>query len=86
MVFKNSLNFINGSFVFFKKKIYSLYLNSNIYNKKITFTGNFSLRYRSSPNLLDCLIKYDKKRINIKEYSLEKIWNNQKLKKKIIKT
>tara|TARA_B110000240_G_scaffold119080_1_gene133300 strand:+ start:53 stop:1678 length:1626 start_codon:yes stop_codon:yes gene_type:complete len=82
MVFKNSLNFINGSFVFFKKKIYSLYLNSNIYNKKITFTGNFSLRYRSSPNLLDCLIKYDKKRINIKEYSLEKIWNNQKLKKK----
>ena len=82
MVFKNSLNFINGSFVFFKKKIYSLYLNSNIYNKKITFTGNFSLRYRSSPSLLDCLIKYDKKRINIKEYSLEKIWNNQKLKNK----
>ena len=82
MVFKNSLNFISSSFVFLKKKIYSLYLNSNIYNKKITFTGNFSLRYRSSPSLLDCLIKYDKKRINIKEYSLEKIWNNQKLKKK----
>ena len=82
MVFKNSLNFISSSFVFLKKKIYSLYLNSNIYNKKITFTGNFSLRYRSSPNLLDCLIKYDKKRINIKEYSLEKIWNNQKLKNK----
>ena len=82
MVFKNSLNFISSSFVFLKKKIYSLYLNSNIYNKKITFTGNFSLRYRSSPSLLDCLIKYDKKRINIKEYSLEKIWNNQKLKNK----
>ena len=82
MVFKNSLNFINSSFVFFKKKIYSLYLNSNIYNKRITFTGNFSLRYRSSPSLLDCLIKYDKKRIDIKEYSLEKIWNNQKLKNK----
>ena len=82
MVFKNSLNFINSSFVFFKKKIYSLYLNSNIYNKRITFTGNFSLRYRSSSSLLDCLIKYDKKRIDIKEYSLEKVWNNQKLKNK----
>ena len=82
MLFKNLLNIINTSFVFFKKKIISIYLNSDIYNKKITSSDSSSLEYKPSPSLLDCLIKYDKKRINIKEYSLEKIWNNQKLKKK----
>ena len=36
MIFNNSLNFINNSFIFLKNKIHSLYLNSNIYDKKIT--------------------------------------------------
>jgi len=66
MIFKNSLNFINNSFIFFIKKTHSLYLNSNIYNKKISSTSDTSLEYRPSPSLLDCLINYDKKRINIK--------------------
>ena len=75
MILKNSL-------LFFKKKTRSLYLNSNIYDKKIsTFISN-SLGYKPSPSLLNCLIKYDKKKINIKNYSLNKIWNNQNLKEK----
>ena len=82
MIFKNSLNFINNSFIFFIKKTHSLYLNSNIYNKKISSTSDTSLEYRPSPSLLDCLINYDKKRINIKNYSLNEIWSNQKLKDK----
>ena len=82
MIFKNSLNFINNSFIFFIKKTHSLYLNSNIYNKKISSISDTSLEYRPSPSLLDCLINYDKKRINIKNYSLNKIWSNQKLKDK----
>ena len=82
MIFKNSLNFINNSFIFFIKKTHSLYLNSNIYNKKISSTNDTSLEYRPSPSLLDCLISYDKKRINIKNYSLNEIWSNQKLKDK----
>ena len=82
MIFKNSLNFINNSFIFFIKKTHSLYLNSNIYNKKISSTNDTSLEYRPSPSLLDCLINYDKKRINIKNYSLNEIWSNQKLKDK----
>ena len=80
MIFKNSLNFINSSFVFFKSKTRSLYLNSNIYNKKISSSCDSLLEYRPSPSLLDCLIKYNKKRINIKNYSLNEVWNNQKLK------
>jgi uncharacterized heparinase superfamily protein len=82
MIFRNSLNLINNSLVFFKKKTRSLYLNSNIYNKKIsTFSGSI-LEYKPSPSLLDCLIKYNKKKINIENYSLNEFWDNQKLQEK----
>ena len=82
MIFKNLLNFINNSFLFLKKKTRSLYLNSNTYNKKISSSNNCYLEYKPSPSLLDCLIKYEKKKINIENYSLNKIWDNKKLKKK----
>ncbi|MDA9084953.1 heparinase II/III-family protein [Candidatus Pelagibacter sp.] len=72
MIFKNSL-------VFFKKKIRSLYLNSKIYDKKISSFSDNSLKYKPSPNLLDCLIKYNKKKINIENYSLEEIWTEHNL-------
>jgi len=82
MIFNNLLNFINNSYIFSKKKIHSLYLNSNIYNKKISHSIKGSLEYEPSPNLLDSLIKYDKKKVNIENYSLNKIWNNKNLKEK----
>ena len=82
MIFNNSLNFFNNSFIFIKKRTRSIYLNSNIYNKKITTSINRSLEYQPSPSLLDCLIKYDKKKINIENYSLNRIWDNDNLKKK----
>jgi len=82
MIFNNLLNFINNSYIFSKKKIRSLYLSSNIYNKKITPSIVGSLEYYPSPNLLDSLIKYDKKKINIDNFSLNKIWDNKDLKKK----
>ena len=72
MIFKNS-------YLFLKKKIRSLYLNSSIYNKKISSFINNPLGYRPSPNLLDCLIIYNKKKINIENYSLDKIWIKQNL-------
>ena len=82
MIFNNLLKFINNSFIFFKKKTRLLYLNSNIYNKKISPSANNPLEYQPSPNLLDCLIKYNKKKIDIKNYSLNKIWDNKNLKQK----
>ena len=82
MIFKNPLDLINNSFLFLKKKCRSLYLNSSTYNKKISSSNNNFLEYRPSPNLLDCLIKYDKKRIKIENYSLNEIWNNKNLKEK----
>jgi uncharacterized heparinase superfamily protein len=82
MIFNNLLNLINNSYIFSKKRIRSLYLGSNIYNKKITPYIVGSLEYHPSPNLLDSLIKYDKKKINIENYSLNKIWDNKNLKEK----
>jgi len=82
MFFNNLLNFINNSFIFSKKKIRSLYLRSNIYNRKITSSIVNSLEYYPSPNLLDSLLKYNKKKINIENYSLHEIWDNEDLKKK----
>ena len=82
MIFNNLLNFINDSYIFYKKKIRSLYLSSNIYNRKIIPSILNSLEYHPSPNLLDSLIKYDKKKINIENYSLNKIWDNADLKEK----
>jgi len=62
MIFRNLLNFINNYFLFLKKKINSLYLNSSIYNRKISSFNDSSLKYGPSPSLLDCLIKYNKKK------------------------
>ena len=56
MIFKNS-------FLFFKKKVRSLYLNSKIYDQKISLFNSNNLKYKPSPSLLDCLIKYKKKKL-----------------------
>ena len=82
MIFKNLFNYINNFFKLFAKKTRKIYLNSNIYNKKISITNNKNLEYRPSLSLLDCLIKYEKKRINIENYSLNSIWNNKSLREK----
>jgi len=73
MIFENS-------FIFFKKKIRSLYLHSSIYNKRISSFNSSSLQYKPSPSLLDCLIKYNKKKIDIKNYFFNEIWSNEKIK------
>ena len=75
MIFENS-------FLFIKKKTRSLYFNSNIYNRKISLYKDGGLNYKPSPSLLDCLIKFKKKKIDINNYSLDEIWIDQNLIKK----
>ena len=74
MIFKNSISF-------FKDKIYSLYLNSNIYDRRISLFRDSVLTYKPSPSLLDCLIKFNKKKINIENYSMDEIWEKELLEK-----
>ena len=82
MIFNNLLNLVTDTYIFSKKKIRSLYLGSNIYNRKITASVVSSLEYYPSPNLLDSLIKYNKKKIDIENYSLNNMWENKELKEK----
>ena len=82
MFFINSLNFISKIFLFFIQKTKKIYLNSNIYNKKISIISNNSLKYRPNPSLLDCLLKKKKKKNKIENYSLNSIWTKENIKKK----
>jgi len=77
MLFKNSSNYFGQFFFFISNYIKNFYLNSNIYNKKISKIPNKSIEYKPSPSLLDCLIKYEKKKIKIEDLYLNSIWSNK---------
>ena len=55
-------------------KIRKIYLNSTIYNKKISKIDDKSIVYKPRPNILDCLIKFEKKKYNIEDFSLNSVW------------
>jgi len=63
MLFKSSINFINQFFFIFSKQIRELYLNSSIYNKKISKIDDSILTYKPNLNILSSLISYEKKKI-----------------------
>ena len=79
MFFKSSLNYFNQFFFFISKLIRNFYLNSKIYNKKISKITKKNLEYKPSSNLLDCLIKYKEKKIKIEDLHLNSVWKNEKL-------
>ena len=55
-------------------KIRKIYLNSTIYNKKISKIDDKIIVYKPRPNILDCLIKFEKKKYNIEDFSLNSVW------------
>ena len=82
MIFKSSLNYIN-QFLFFLTSISrKFYLQSNLYNKKISKINDKDLEYKPSPNMLDCLIKNKKRKNKIEDFSIDVIWSNENLKQK----
>ncbi len=80
MILKNSLNFISEFFNYSSNQIRKVYLGSRIYNKKISRIDDKLIEYKPSPNLLDCLIKYEKKKNNIENFYLNSVWTNQNIK------
>ena len=82
MIFKNSFNYINQFFFSLTNKTRNFYLNSNIYNKKISKINVKNLEYKPSPSLLDCLIKYEKKKNKIEDFYLNTIWKSENIKEK----
>ena len=79
MILKNSLNYLNDSFKFLNTQIRQLYLNSRLYNNKISKVTSNNLEYKPSPSLLKCLFKNTKKKENINSFLLDDIWENENL-------
>ena len=80
MILKNSLNFISEFFNYSSNQIRKIYLSSRIYNKKISRINDKLIEYKPSPNLLDCLVNYEKKKNNIENFYLNSVWTNQDIK------
>ena len=71
--------YINQFFLNIFNQIKKFYLNSNLYDKKISKINSKNLIYKPSPHLLSSLIKYKKKKIRIEDFSLDEIWNNKNI-------
>ena len=57
--------FLNLSYFFFHiiHQVRIIYLNSHIYNKKISKIDNKEITFKPSQNIFNCLIKFEKKKI-----------------------
>ncbi len=77
--------FINEFFASFLNLIREIYLNSKIYDKKISSKENKSLIYKPSLNILSSIVKYDKKKNKIEDFETEKIWDFKKINQKDLK-
>ena len=77
MILRNFFNFTNQFFVNISYQIKNIYLNSKYYDKKISKVGNNDLVYKPSPHLLSSLIKYQTKKININDISVDDLWDNK---------
>ncbi len=71
--------YVNRFFFNILNQFKKFYLNSNFYDKRISKSINKDLIYKPSPHFLSSLIKYQKKKFNIEDFSLEKIWTNKNL-------
>ena len=82
MILKNSISIVYEFFFVLSGNIRKLYLNSSIYNKKISKIDKKILNYRPTLSVLSCLIKYDKKKNKIENFNVSSIWENKKISNK----
>ncbi len=77
MFLKSSFNYINEFYFVFKNQIRKIYLNSSIYNKKISRVEENVLVYQPNLNILSSLIKYEKQKKKIEDFNVQSIWENK---------
>ena len=70
MILKNSISIIYEFLFIILREVRKLYLNSSIYNKKISKIDNKVLNYRPTLSVLSCLIKYEKKKNKILNFNI----------------
>ncbi len=70
--------FLNLSYFFFHiiHQVRIIYLNSHIYNKKISKIDNKEITFKPSQNIFNCLIKFEKKKYDIEDFALNSVWKN----------
>tara|TARA_B100001057_G_scaffold179718_1_gene180446 strand:+ start:1339 stop:2949 length:1611 start_codon:yes stop_codon:yes gene_type:complete len=78
--------YIDQFFFGISNQLRKLYLNSNIYDRKISKAYGKELIYKPSPHLLSSLIKYHNKKFRIEDFALENVWSNKKINDKEYKT
>ena len=76
MIVKKFLDSFGLIYFNLKNYINRIYQNSNLYDKKISKTYNNTFNYKPSPHLLSSIVKYQKKKYKIEDFSLESIWTN----------
>jgi uncharacterized heparinase superfamily protein len=76
MIVKKFLDSFGLIYFNLKNYINKIYQNSNLYDKKISKTYNNTFNYKPSPHLLSSIVKYQKKKYKIEDFSLESIWTN----------
>ena len=59
-----------------------IYLNSFLYNKKISKISSKNLKYKPSTHLISSIVNIQIKKFDINDFSLESIWVNKKLDEK----
>ncbi len=79
MKLNNFTLIINQSLYQFLKKIRKIYLNSTIYDKKISSKNLKALTYKPSLKILGSIAKYEKTKNKIEDFETEKIWEVDKL-------
>ena len=77
--------YINRFFFNTLNRLRKYYLQSNLYDRKISKVKNSNFEYKPSPHLLSSLIKYQKKKFRIEDFSLNEIWNDTKINQKEFK-
>ena len=85
MFFKTTFNFISDFFLIFSKQLRQFYLNSSIYNKKISKFEHYNLTYKPNLSILSSLVKYEKKKDKIENFNVNSIWENKKISNKDFK-
>ena len=74
--------YIRKFFFSISNQFRKIYLNSNFYNKKISDVKGINLLYKPSLHLLSSLVLYQKKKFKIEDFSIENIWDENKLNNK----
>jgi len=79
MKLNNFTLIINQSLYQVLKKIRKIYLNSTIYDKKISSKNLKALTYKPSLKILGSIAKYEKTKNKIEDFETDKIWDVDKL-------